>query len=142
MLYPAELRARDLSLAFCAGPDKDGHGAKIAWFIGCFCSQSKREDYMTKLLMRLTGFALVLAIGVSPVLADTLVLKNGERITGFFEGGSARIVKFRAADGVIKDYDILSVQTIQFGDEKTASNTASSAPTARATAPPSPTPSE
>src|SRR5438552_4170823 len=96
---------------------------------------------MTKLLMKLTVFAVLLGIVVMPVFADTLVLKNGERITGFFEGGSARIVKFRAADGAIKDYDILSVQTIQFGDEKTvAAPAAPAASAARSTPPPVPPP--
>jgi hypothetical protein len=71
-----------------------------------------------KNLMKLTVLVTVLAVGVLPALADTLVLKSGERVTGYFEGGSARVLKFRIADGSVKDYDILSVQTIQFGDEK------------------------
>src|SRR2546426_1983169 len=71
-------------------------------------------------LMRLTVFVLLLAMSVIPGLADTLVLKSGERVSGFFEGGSARVVKFRLADGSVKDFDILTVQTIQFGDEKAA----------------------
>src|SRR6185503_10946364 len=48
--------------------------------------------------------------------ADTLYLKSGARVTGYFEGGTARVVKFRGADGVIRDYDILQVQQVQFGD--------------------------
>src|SRR5438132_284596 len=71
-----------------------------------------------KNLMKLTVLATVLALGVLPALADTLVLKSGERITGFFEGGSARVLKFRLADGSVRDYDILSIQTVQFGDDK------------------------
>jgi hypothetical protein len=51
-----------------------------------------------------------------PAFADTLVLKNGERVTGYFEGGTPRVVKFRGDDGVLRDYDILSVQQVQFGD--------------------------
>jgi hypothetical protein len=58
-----------------------------------------------------------------PVLSDTLILKNGQRVSGYFEGGSARVLKFRGNDGSVKDYDILSVQQLQFGDEKTASAT-------------------
>src|SRR5262245_11506375 len=73
-----------------------------------------------KNLMKLTVLVMVLAIAAMPALADTLVLKSGEKVTGYFEGGSARVVKFRIADGSVKDYDILSVQTIQFGDEKAA----------------------
>jgi hypothetical protein len=52
----------------------------------------------------------------APAFADTLYLKTGARVTGYFEGGTARVVKFRGADGVIKDYDILQVQQVLFGD--------------------------
>jgi len=72
----------------------------------------------------LTVFVLVLALFALPAFADTLVLKNGEHINGYFEGGSARVVKFRASDGTLKDYDILSVQTIQFGEDKPTSSIA------------------
>src|SRR3954468_13541414 len=72
-------------------------------------------------LTTLTVFVTVLALFALPVLADTLVLKNGERVNGYFEGGTARVVKFRGSDGALKDYDILSVQQVQFGDD--SSNT-------------------
>lgn len=72
-----------------------------------------------KRLTKLTVFATVLAFFALPAFADTLVLKSGERVTGYFEGGSARVVKFRLADGSLKDYDILTVQQIQFGDSAT-----------------------
>jgi hypothetical protein len=75
-----------------------------------------------KKLMTLTVCVTAVALFALPVLADTLVLKNGERVTGYFEGGSARVVKFRTGDGLVKDYDILSVVQIQFGDEKSASS--------------------
>src|SRR3982751_2884481 len=68
-------------------------------------------------LTTLTVFVMVLALFALPVLADTLVLKNGERVNGYFEGGTARVVKFRGSDGALKDYDILSVQQVQFGDD-------------------------
>jgi hypothetical protein len=67
-------------------------------------------------LIQFTAFALVLALFAAPAFADTLVLKTGERVSGYYEGGTARTVKFRPSDGVAKDYDILSVQQIQFGD--------------------------
>jgi len=76
-------------------------------------------------MRKLTQFItliVVLALFAVPVFSDTLVLKTGERISGYFEGGSARIVKFRTSDGVVKDYDILSVQQIQFADEKSAAS--------------------
>jgi len=71
-----------------------------------------------------------------PAFSDTLVLKNGEKISGYFEGGSARVIKFRTSDGAVKDYDLFSVQQIQFGDEKAASNptVSSNAATARSAA--------
>lgn len=67
-------------------------------------------------LTQITALAAVLALFAVPALADTLTLKSGERVSGYYEGGSARTVKFRASDGIVKDYDILSVQQIQFGD--------------------------
>src|SRR5688572_28926426 len=81
-----------------------------------------------KNLMKLTVFVTVLALGAVPALADTLVLKSGERIAGYFEGGSARVVKFRTSDGALKDFDILSVQQIQFGDQTSSATASTPAP--------------
>ena len=69
-----------------------------------------------KRLSQLTAIVILAALMAGPVFADTLLLKTGERVNGYFEGGSARVVKFRLTDGVVKDYDIFSVQTIQFGE--------------------------
>jgi len=80
---------------------------------------------MTK-LTQITTLIAAFALFAAPAFSDTLVLKNGEKISGYFEGGSPRVIKFRASDGVVKDYDLLSVQQIQFGEEKTASNPNSS----------------
>jgi YMGG-like Gly-zipper len=56
----------------------------------------------------------VVAVGVAPAFADTLVLKDGQRVSGYFEGGTARVVKFRGTDGATKDYDILQVDRVLF----------------------------
>jgi len=77
---------------------------------------------LTQITTLIAAFALLAALAFS----DTLVLKNGEKVSGYFEGGSPRVIKFRTSDGVVKDYDLLSVQQIQFGEEKTASNPNSS----------------
>src|SRR6185369_6858627 len=69
-------------------------------------------------LTKITTLIAVVALLAVPAFSDTLVLKSGERITGLFEGGSARLIKFRTSDGAVKDYDLLSVQQIQFGEEK------------------------
>jgi len=59
---------------------------------------------------------LVVLMSLSVIgFSDTLVLKRGEIITGYYEGGTARVIRFRSEDGV-KDYDLLSVTLIQFGD--------------------------
>jgi hypothetical protein len=76
----------------------------------------------------MTALAMMLALFTMPAIADTLILKSGERVSGYYEGGSARTVKFRAADGVAKDYDILSVQQIQFGDATTSSTASTASP--------------
>src|SRR5256885_7842325 len=80
---------------------------------------------MTK-LTQITTLIAAFALLAAPAFSDTLVLKNGEKGSGYFEGGSPRVIKFRTSDGVVKDYDLLSVQQIQFGDEKTASSPNSS----------------
>lgn len=78
-------------------------------------------------LTQFTVFALMLALFAAPAFADTLVLKSGERVSGYYEGGTARTVKFRPSDGAAKDYDILSVQQIQFGDTTPAAKPAAPA---------------
>src|SRR5437870_5007574 len=94
---------------------------------------------MTK-LTQITTFIAVFALLAAPAFSDTLVLKSGEKVTGYFEGGSARVIKFRTSDGVVKDFDLFSVQQIQFGDEKSAA-TSSTPSTPRAVTPPAANPS-
>ena len=81
-------------------------------------------------LTQITALTAVFALLAVPAFSDTLVLKSGEKISGYFEGGSARVIKFRTTDGAVKDYDILSVQQVQFGDDKTASASAASSTSA------------
>jgi hypothetical protein len=71
-------------------------------------------------LAQITMLVVVFTLLAVLAFSDTLVLKNGEKITGYFEGGSERVIKFRAGDGMVKDYDLLSIQQIQFGDDKAA----------------------
>jgi hypothetical protein len=87
---------------------------------------------------RLTMMILIIAVAALtvPAFADTLILKNGERVTGYFEGGTARVVKFKGSDGIVKDYDILSVQQVQFGDAATATAAPASQSTSRSLASP------
>jgi len=78
-----------------------------------------------KKLTQITTLIGVVALLAVPAFSDTLVLKSGERISGLFEGGSARVIKFRSNDGLVKDYDLLNIQQLQFGDDKvTASSSA------------------
>ena len=86
---------------------------------------------MTKLTL-IMGLVLLLVV---PAFSDTLLLKTGEKITGYYEGGSARVIQFRALDGAVKDYDVLSVQQLQFGDAKAAAS-APAAPAAATSAGP------
>ena len=77
-------------------------------------------------LTQITTFIAVLALLTVPAFSDTLVLKSGVKVSGYFEGGSARVIKFRTQDGVVKDYDLLSVQQIQFSDDKSAASSSTS----------------
>src|SRR5215468_5999100 len=83
-------------------------------------------------LMFFTAVALAL-----PASADTLILKSGYKVTGYYQGGTARVIKFQTADGAVKDYDLLSVQQIQFGDSATvAAPAGTSAAASPSSAPP------
>jgi len=75
-----------------------------------------------KKFVQFTAFITVMAIAIMPAFADTLILKGGERVSGYYEGGSSRVVTFRGADGKVKEYDILSIQQIQFGDNALSNN--------------------
>lgn len=57
---------------------------------------------------------VTLALFAAPGFADTLVLKNGTKVTGYYEGGTARVVHFRGSDGLAKDYDIIQIQEVVF----------------------------
>jgi hypothetical protein len=81
-------------------------------------------------LVQLVASTMLLALMVAPAFADTLLLKSGEQVTGYFEGGTVRTVRFRGSDGLIKDYDILSIQQLQFGDEPKASSSIAPPPAA------------
>jgi len=67
--------------------------------------------------------AVLLALTSTTVMgfADTLVLKNGERISGYYEGGTARVIRFRTASG-LGEYDLLTIEEIRFGGDVVSSN--------------------
>jgi hypothetical protein len=71
-------------------------------------------------LAQITMLVMVFILLALPAFSDTLLLKSGEKVTGYFEGGSERVIKFKANDGIVRDYDLFSVQQIQFGDDKAA----------------------
>ncbi len=60
---------------------------------------------------------LTMTLGVLPALSDTLVLKTGDKVTGYFAGGSERVIRFRTSGGIVEEYDLLAVQQILFGDQ-------------------------
>ena len=92
-----------------------------------------------KKAFQLITIATVLTVAAAPAFADTLVLTDGTRVSGYFEGGTARVVKFRGNDGATKDYDILKVQQIVF-ESAPIPVSAPAPPVAAAPAPPSPAP--
>ena len=48
--------------------------------------------------------------------SDTLLLKNGDRVSGYYEGGTSRVIRFSTNTGV-EEYDLLSVAGIEFGGD-------------------------
>src|SRR5262245_25090072 len=87
-------------------------------------------------LAEFTAIVMVLTVAAAPAIADTLVLTDGTRVSGYFEGGTARVVKFRGPDGAIKDYDILKVHQVLFESSPIPVST----PPAASTPAPSPAP--
>jgi len=90
-------------------------------------------------LKELWTVVMILTAAAMPAIADTLVLTDGTRVSGYFEGGTARVVKFRGADGTIKDYDILKVQQVLFESAPVPVSLPAATTPAPATAP-APTP--
>ena len=70
---------------------------------------------MNTIIKQVVLLAVLMSLAATG-FSDTLVLKSGETITGYYEGGTARVIRFRTEDG-LKEYDLLSVTLIQFGDE-------------------------
>jgi len=64
------------------------------------------------------AFALVALMGTG--FADTLVLNDGSEVSGYYEGGTSRVIRFRTDDGV-NEYDLLRVRTIRFGGDVVSS---------------------
>lgn len=64
--------------------------------------------------MRCAFILVALALVEVTASADTLRLRNGSQISGFFEGGTSRVIRFRTDAGV-QDYDILTVSAVRIG---------------------------
>ena len=64
------------------------------------------------MIIRRLGLVATIMLLAQTSFADTLQLKNGVQISGYFEGGSSRFVRFRTDSGV-QDYDILTVRSVR-----------------------------
>ena len=83
---------------------------------------------MKEYLIRTFMLVVVLALA-APGFSDTLVLKNGEQVSGLYEGGTSRIIRFRTDEGV-REFDLLSVAEVHFGDDVVDSRPQIQAPAA------------
>ena len=70
---------------------------------------------MRKYLTRTAVLVAILSFAM-PGFSDTLVLKTGEQISGLYEGGTSRIIRFLTDKGV-REFDLLSVAEVRFGDD-------------------------
>ena len=57
---------------------------------------------------------LVIVMGVSPLVSDTLLLKNGRTFEGTFHGGNTRTVRFQV-DGIVRTFSVSDIGDLQFG---------------------------
>src|SRR5262245_43058967 len=87
MLYPAELRARQVCKFSTLGRTSFSPGLRYA---KCNWVPVLSGGAMKKIAQMMTFIAVVAL--VVPAFADTLVLKTGEKITGYYEGGTARVI--------------------------------------------------
>ena len=69
-----------------------------------------------KTVLKYGIFVAVFAALVVTGYSDTLILKNGDQISGYYEGGTSRVIRFRTDAGV-EEYDLLSVEGIEFGGD-------------------------
>jgi len=62
------------------------------------------------------GMLLAAAISMTATgLADTLRLRDGREVLGQYEGGDARVIRFRTDAGV-REFDVLSVAGVRIAD--------------------------
>ena len=69
-----------------------------------------------KTVLKYGIFVAVFAALVVTGYSDTLILKNGDQISGYYEGGTSRLIRFRTDAGV-EEFDLLSVEGIEFGGD-------------------------
>ena len=62
-------------------------------------------------------FVAVFASLVVTGYSDTLHLKNGDSVSGYYEGGTSRVIRFRTNSDVVEEYDLLSIEGIEFGGD-------------------------
>ena len=72
--------------------------------------------------MHKTVLSMLLAAGA--LSADTLILRDGSRVTGTMLSANERTMSFVAADGRRRDYSITNVQEVMFGDTEFGSTRA------------------
>ena len=80
-----------------------------------------------KTILRYGIFVAVFVLLAITGYADTLVLKNGQRISGYYEGGTSRVIRF-SNNGSVQEYDLLAVSGIEFGGDIVASSPTIEAP--------------
>ena len=78
---------------------------------------------MRMVFKRITLLAAWMTLAITG-FADTLQLKNGRQISGTFEGGTSRIVRFRSDSGV-QEYDILTLSAVLISSTSTITNVVS-----------------
>lgn len=73
-----------------------------------------------KTALKFTFLVIAMVSLVEAGLADTLVLKDGTEVSGYYEGGTSRVIRLQTSDGV-REFDLLSVSEIRFGGDVTQS---------------------
>jgi hypothetical protein len=69
------------------------------------------EEQIMRIFRRAVLFFALMSLAVTG-FADILRLRSGVQISGFYEGGTPRVVRFRTDSGV-QEFDILTVSSVQ-----------------------------
>jgi len=72
---------------------------------------------MARIILRSFVVALLAGSLAAPGWGDTLVLRNGDKLTGKLQSANTSTIVFRDRDGKVRRFAVSDVEAVRFGDE-------------------------